>query len=386
MCAKKKLTPVYILVNTTLVSFFFQTDMFKIVEFVESHEVELVPAIWVENGQCYWPNSLRGMALHLAIKNKTPPNCDWGSWEVRTMFSTDSYEEGRRKAKEAETWSDLQSDAEMSGQKPPRRKMKSVRIGPPGGCLLDSEEESGPPPKQLLPPAPTVNLPVVIPNTTFTPVPITTFPAAAAPPPPPPQGSYTEMLQNWQPMDDVPPLRSCQTFRIAPQQSSEPALLREVLTKLEMVLDQQTTILRLLQLREDQGQLLDIEEGLLPLQDLPRLLSLEQRIQQSPDYKQKLINWLGLIGGADVRDCTWRILKRLIANSLAKNLNWRGVNGKTSVATLQLREVVIGAVRRNPITANAAEMEVEGTIRRWLQLAADREGGRKRRLLEKAAV
>lgn len=88
MCAKKKLTPVYILVNTTLVSFFFQTDMFKIVEFVESHEVELVPAIWVENGQCYWPNSLRGMALHLAIKNKTPPNCDWGSWEVRTMFST----------------------------------------------------------------------------------------------------------------------------------------------------------------------------------------------------------------------------------------------------------------------------------------------------------
>ncbi|XP_042610030.1 uncharacterized protein LOC109079198 [Cyprinus carpio] len=284
----------------------------------------------------------------------------------------------------------------MSGQKPPRRKMKSVRIGPPGGCLMDSEEESGPPPKQLLPPAPTVNLPVVIPNTTFTPVPITTLPAAAAPPP---QGTYTEMLQNWQPMDDVPPLRSCQTFRIAPQQSSEPALLREVLTKLEMVLDQQSTILRLLQLREDQGQLLNIEEGLLPLQDLPQLLSLEQRIQQSPDYKQKLINWLGLIGGADVRDCTWRILKRLIANSLAKNLNWRGVNGKTSVATLQLREVVIcsleetartklAAVRRNhqPITANAAEMEVEGTIRRWLQLAADREGGRKRRLLEKAAV
>lgn len=72
--------------------FFSQTDMFKIVEFVETHEVELVPAIWVENGQCYWPNSLRGMALHLAIKNKTPPNCDWGSWEVRTMFSTGKFD------------------------------------------------------------------------------------------------------------------------------------------------------------------------------------------------------------------------------------------------------------------------------------------------------
>lgn len=58
-----------------------------------------------------------------------------------------------------------------------------------------------------------------------------------------------------------------------------------------MVLDQQSTILRLLQLREDQGQLLNIEEGLLPLQDLPQLLSLEQRIQQSPDYKQKLVRY-----------------------------------------------------------------------------------------------
>ncbi|KAL0194917.1 hypothetical protein M9458_008489, partial [Cirrhinus mrigala] len=60
-------------------------------------------------------------------------------------------------------------------------------------------------------------------------------------------------------------------------------LLREVLTKLEMVLDQQSTILRLLQLREDQGQLLDIEEGSLPLQNCPQLLSLEQKMLQSPE-------------------------------------------------------------------------------------------------------
>lgn len=56
-----------------------------------------------------------------------------------------------------------------------------------------------------------------------------------------------------------------------------------------MVLDQQTTILRLLQLREVQVQPLDIEESSLPLKDLPQLLSLEQKMQQSPDYKQKLV-------------------------------------------------------------------------------------------------
>ncbi|CAM4574396.1 unnamed protein product [Leuciscus chuanchicus] len=69
--------------------------MFKVVEFSETREVELVPAIWVENGQCCWPKSLRGMALYQAIKNKMAPNLDWDRWDVRTLFSTENYEEGR---------------------------------------------------------------------------------------------------------------------------------------------------------------------------------------------------------------------------------------------------------------------------------------------------
>lgn len=43
----------------------------------------------------------------------------------------------------------------------------------------------------------------------------------------------------------------------------------------------------------------------------------------------------------------------------------------------------LAAVRRNPITGAAAEAEVEKVMKRWLQLAADRDGGRKRRLLAK---
>ncbi|XP_053479295.1 uncharacterized protein LOC128606840 isoform X3 [Ictalurus furcatus] len=69
------------------------------------------------------------------------------------------------------------------------------------------------PPKQILPRAPTVNFPTVTPNTTFTPAPTTTLPAA---PPPAAHGSFTEMLQNWQPMDDMPSLPGCQTLRGAP--------------------------------------------------------------------------------------------------------------------------------------------------------------------------
>lgn len=65
--------------------------MFKVVEFSETREVELVPGIWVENGQYCWPKSLRGMALYMAIKNMMAPNQDWDRWEVRTMFSTGKF-------------------------------------------------------------------------------------------------------------------------------------------------------------------------------------------------------------------------------------------------------------------------------------------------------
>ncbi|KAI4880210.1 hypothetical protein NFI96_032869, partial [Prochilodus magdalenae] len=90
---------------------------------------------------------------------------------------------------------------------------------------------------------------------------------------------------------------------------------------------------------------------------------------------------LGLIGGADIKDTGWRILKQTIKNNLAKTVNWRGVNGKTSFQSLELKSVVTEAVRRNPLCANATELEVERVIRRWFLLAGDLEGGRKRRKL-----
>uniref|UniRef100_A0A667YNN4 Uncharacterized protein n=1 Tax=Myripristis murdjan TaxID=586833 RepID=A0A667YNN4_9TELE len=93
------------------------------------------------------------------------------------------------------------------------------------------------------------------------------------------------------------------------------------------------------------------------------------------------INHLSLVGGFDIKDTVWRIMKQTITNNLAKHTNWRGINGKMAMSSLQLKNVVIAAVHKNPLTAKASEHEIELWIKRWLQLAADREGGRKRRAL-----
>jgi len=64
--------------------------MFKIVEFLETREVELVPGAWVKDNECLWP-ALKGKALETAIKLKVNPEPSWMPWTVRQMFTTGMY-------------------------------------------------------------------------------------------------------------------------------------------------------------------------------------------------------------------------------------------------------------------------------------------------------
>ncbi|CAB1325821.1 unnamed protein product [Coregonus sp. 'balchen'] len=86
-----------------------------------------------------------------------------------------------------------------------------------------------------------------------------------------------------------------------------------------MILEEQTLILRLIETGQQNGAEYAIEEGLLPLKDQQCLQSLVSDLQ-----------------GADLK-------------------------------------------LRNPITSRASERDVESVMKKWLQLAADREGERKRR-------
>ncbi|XP_029927899.1 uncharacterized protein LOC115373567 [Myripristis murdjan] len=132
--------------------------MFKIVEFLETNEVELVPGAWVKDNVCLWP-ALRGKALETAIKQQVSPGPDWMTWNIRVMFTTDNYQEGRQKVREAERRSDLQSDAEDCSGRKARRKTPSTRLQD-GAHLTDSEDEAGPQQRNNgLPSAPQVSPP-----------------------------------------------------------------------------------------------------------------------------------------------------------------------------------------------------------------------------------
>ncbi len=67
------------------------------------------------------------------------------------------------------------------------------------------------------------------------------------------------------------------------------ALIREMLTKQEMILDQQQSILRLLNAKQPQDTDYVIEHGLLPVKDFQGLITLEQKLQ-AVDFKEKLVS------------------------------------------------------------------------------------------------
>ncbi|XP_072249665.1 uncharacterized protein [Leuresthes tenuis] len=178
--------------------------------------------------------------------------------------------------------------------------------------------------------------------------------------------------------------RTCQQQEFlsvsAPQPTCDPILL-EVLVSLETIKQQNSTVLKILQSGGSSAapHCDPPDVGALPLQSVQDLRNLEHRLSTEPELIKKLISYLGLSGGMTTKESVWRIMAKLFTNTLAKNVNWRGRNNKQKIESLTIKRVVLNAVRQNSFCKDAVYEEIERYMKRWLQLAGDRDGGRKRR-------
>ncbi|XP_029360823.1 uncharacterized protein LOC115045336 [Echeneis naucrates] len=168
----------------------------------------------------------------------------------------------------------------------------------------------------------------------------------------------------------------------APQAACDPILL-EVLVSLETIKQQNSTVLQILQSGNSSAAPLceppDVGTLPLPLQSVQDLRSLEHRLSTEPELKKEMTSYLGLAGGMTTKESVWRIMAKLFTNTLAKNINWRGRNNKQKIENLTIKRVILNAVRQNSFCKDAVDEEIERYMKRWLQLAGDRDGGRKRR-------
>ncbi|XP_058627536.1 uncharacterized protein LOC131537870 isoform X2 [Onychostoma macrolepis] len=160
------------------------------------------------------------------------------------------------------------------------------------------------------------------------------------------------------------------------------AIAKEILIQLDSIREQQLLILVQLQKISSSQAVPDVTPDPthfgLPLSTIEELQHLEETLK-NPEEKKNLTVLLGMVGGMTLKDTVGRVLKRAMNTSLARLINWSGANRKPAFKGLILKCVVLDAVRRNALTKDSTEKEIELLITRWLQLASDRDGGRSQR-------
>ncbi|KAF7704245.1 hypothetical protein HF521_021317 [Silurus meridionalis] len=324
--------------------------MYHIVSFVETEEVEVVPAIWVKDEVCLWP-PYKGEEVQRATRNLEQPQESWVAYKVRILYTANNYSEARRKLPLAEQQTDLQSEAETDPLRAPKRKVKRNRR------LLDDydTDEEAIAPKKNLPQAPYIQplskracsaLDEVQPSPlqhrpqrspSVTQVPGTSRQALM-------ERSSTSQWQNFESAlgkslrqaIDLPAQSPAQTlFQTAhqmgpeaenyselswqrgstlqsPEEPTQPlwhretprrsysmddpfkkSLLHAVLTKLEVVMEQQRHIVRMIQdLKSNNVREIteenEISPTLFPVEDLRSLTSLESNLRSSPETRRKV--------------------------------------------------------------------------------------------------
>ncbi|XP_076600095.1 uncharacterized protein LOC143328691 [Chaetodon auriga] len=105
---------------------------------------------------------------------------------------------------------------------------------------------------------------------------------------------------------------------------------------------------------------------------LEELDATEERIQQN-DERQVLITQLSRVGGKNTRDCTTKIMDRLMTNNLMAMLNMKGHGTKRAFKGTKLYQVVIAAVKS--WSQKATEHDISHAVADHLKHAPGRSGG-----------
>ncbi|XP_052427350.1 uncharacterized protein LOC127969427 isoform X3 [Carassius gibelio] len=355
--------------------------MFLIVIFESTNEVEVVPDIWVKNNTCLWPPYKREETVK-AVKSQEPPGARWIPYKVRIILSKVTYEEARLKLPEAERFTDL-TDSEDSPLKRRRRRMKKNVV------LEEEDSESERQQASTLPSPPKMASAKKRPYSLSllsqsSPTAVNVGCSGNE------RTAVSELCSERRCNITPTPLSriredvdSLSGGNITPSQvrtdHSGISVIRTILTNQEVIKDQMGILVKLVhQLKGTAEESPSLPPETLPVATLQELLVLEGKLLDQ-EFKKTLTITLAQRGGTAVKDTVWRMMGYLLTNELARQMNWKGANGKAAFKNLILRGIINEAVRRNRLTATTTDQETELWIKRWLHLAGDRDGGRRAR-------
>ncbi|XP_076050512.1 uncharacterized protein LOC143031034 isoform X1 [Oratosquilla oratoria] len=326
--------------------------MYVIVAFTNNNTVEMVPSGWIlGQDETWWPKSKSLTAITKMIKDRVVPDHTWERHKMRVICVADTYEDGRRKAREAE-----ETDNPVSqGEEELGRGARRIRSRYPPSS--DEEEDYVPKAKRKLAKAPAIQkMPSVV----------------------------SVNIAQFDTFDDA---------------AARDVEFLTVLMELKHDLEELHAEVRacraeLQKLNKTSRKVDDAELPMqLPLTSLEEFDVFEGWLNEDKKHQKILENKLCLIGGFDLRDCVRRMGSSLLSHLLQVKFNWIGTKGwkskddaeaKRGFKSTTLSTVWIGAILRLTCIEGAVQAHVEREIMIYLRNASDRCGGRKRRKQDSA--
>lgn len=65
--------------------------LFAIVHFIKDNTVEIVPKLWIKDGQCKFPNKLSKAVKKQLKKSESFPNSTWPEWKIEVIKECSKY-------------------------------------------------------------------------------------------------------------------------------------------------------------------------------------------------------------------------------------------------------------------------------------------------------
>ncbi|XP_054257609.1 uncharacterized protein LOC128982695 [Macrosteles quadrilineatus] len=355
------------------------SPLYAVVEFDDG--VQLVPTKWIVDDTCYWPNFTNQYRYDKAVASNIDYEESWRNFPVRKIVMyADDYVKGKRKLKEAELYSDVNSDYDSSAKKKIRRQRARKIID------SESEDEIYSKPNQQYkqhtgtsalpkPPAPPAE-----PNLETT----------SARPPQRIAVQQDKPENTFARTPDRNYLSPCNT-PVRQDKSEFEAYVKKSLmgmkikmnaflhTQHDMIQTQQNILQTLGKLQRNQTVTEDDNEeatpnndfdlNLLPLASMEDLQQFEEKLKNEK-YRKYVVKEMRKIGGQDVKAATYRLLPRLMSNEVGAKFSWIGAKKKQVFSNLETCRLLLDVVRLHFPTSTDVDISIP--TKNWLRHARDR--------------
>ncbi|KAL0128517.1 hypothetical protein PUN28_003684 [Cardiocondyla obscurior] len=346
-------------------------EKYAIVEFEDG--LQVIPSKWfnADLSGAYWPTftTLNNKRYDKAVKLMEDPKCTWVQHPIVKIYGTyNNYELARRKLKDAELLSDINSGSEVQENLKKSRKIRAAKTFNDSSNdelsddLVLTDIPQFPTKRfktaknRLTPFKNNKNLQIDILKNENVPHTSTT------------SDSYLNM-----PICSETETSNVLVINKEETDNFQRFVIKKLVAielKINAIERHQKLILEKLPFNNNEDKKnIDVSHD-FPLKNENDLQDMENKLQDNEVYRKQLIKQLSRVTCRDIKTSCIHLMKKVFSNYLAANYSWYGAKKKEKFSQLQICKVIMCAIRR--LHDNATDEDISSPIKIWLAHAKER--------------